>query len=169
MKTKLLFIIVLLFPILVYAEEVVPYDIKITNEAGAIAFDETKTETIIKYEEVVKVVARETIDEQEYLKVVDINNKTFYILEKDTKLLIDPTDPATASPHNDIAVDLAGKEPEKDSETGKTISSGDMQTFGEMNAIEIVFAIVGGGVTLSLILIALKNKLVLKENPNPES
>ena len=169
MKKKLLFIIVLLFPILVYAEEVVPYDIKITNEAGAIAFDETKTETIIKYEEVVKVVARETIDEQEYLKVVDINNKTFYVLEKDTKLLIDPTNPETPPAHNDIAIDLAEKEPELDSGTGKTISSGDMQTFGEMNAIEIVFAIVGGGVTLSLILIALKNKLIKEQNPSTEN
>ena len=161
-KIITLLIIYLMLPMIAFADDFKPYNVEVKEQDGAVALNEAEEPVIIKHEEILVVIGKTTKNEKEYLIVNDINGNLYYIEEKNIALLPDITEQPAK---NDISIDLAGKEAEK-SDGGTTISSKDVIERTELSEIEIVLMILGGGFTLSLVLIALKNKIV-KPEPTP--
>jgi hypothetical protein len=164
MKKILILFILTLIPLRVYAEEFAKYNVKITDENGAIAYNESGEPQILPYEEILEVINTVTENEKEYLIVKDINGYQFKIEPKYVNNL-EEIEASDLNSSNEISVDLAGKQ---EQEIGGTkISSDDIVAPTQLNWVELVLIIVGGGVTLSFVIIAIKNRILLKKNQTP--
>ena len=166
-KILILFILTMLLPLTIYAEEFEKYEVKVIEEKGAIAYNSNNEPQILPYEEILVVINKTVENEKEYFIVEDINGYQFKIESTCVKRLdeIELLEATEMSSSNEISIDLAGK---KEQETGGTkISSDDIVPSTQLNSVEIVLIIVGGGVTLSFVVIAIKNRILLKKSETP--
>ena len=160
-KILILFILTMLLPLTIYAEEFEKYEVKIIEEKGAIAYNSNNEPQILPYEEILVVVNKTVEQEKEYLIVEDINGYQFKIESKYVKKLGEIEETEMSSSY-EISVDLAGKQEQEPG--GTKISSDDITAPTQLNWVEIVLIITGGGLTLSFVIIAIKNRILLKKS-----
>ena len=160
-KILILFILTMMLPLTIYAEEFEKYEVKIIEEKGAIAYNSNNEPQILPYEEILVVVNKTVEQEKEYLIVEDINGYQFKIESKYVKKLGE-IEEAEMSSSYEISIDLAGKQEQEPG--GTKISSDDIVAPTQLNWIEIVLIITGGGLTLSFVIIAIKNRILLKKS-----
>lgn len=163
-KILILFILTMLLPLTIYAEEFDKYEVKITEEKGAIAYNSNNEPQILPYEEILVVINKTVENEKEYFIVEDINGYQFKIESKSVKRL-DEIEATEMSSSNEISIDLAGRQEQEPG--GTKISSEDVIETSQLNSVEIVLIIIGGGVTLSFVVIAIKNRILLKKSETP--
>ena len=108
-KILILFILTLVLPLTIYAEEFEKYEVKIIEEKGAIAYNSNNEPQILPYEEILVVVIKTVEQEKEYLIVEDINGYQFKIESKYVKKLGEIEETEMSSSY-EISVDLAGKQ-----------------------------------------------------------
>ena len=165
-KILILFILTMLLPLTIYAEEFEKYEVKIIEEKGAIAYNSNNDPQILPYEEILVVSNKTVENEKEYFIVEDINGYQFKIESKYVKRLDEIELEATEmSSSNEISIDLAGRQEQEPG--GTKISSEDVIETSQLNSVEIVLIIIGGGVTLSFVVIAIKNRILLKKSETP--
>jgi len=152
---KLILLIILLFPFYVKAE-FEKYEAVIINENNT-TLDADYNPVILDKGKILTIIDTINYDGVDRLIGLSQDQVTYYVLETDTEVF-DPTELDTTK---EVSIDLAGK---KDEENTPQV----VATNRSMTPFEIVVFILSGALSLSLIVIVIKNAVTKKNNSNQE-
>ena len=152
---KLILLIILLFPFYVKAE-FEKYEAVIINENNT-TLDADYNPVILDKGKILTIIDTINYDGVDRLIGLSQDQVTYYVLETDIEVF-DPTELDTT---REVSIDLAGK---KDEENTPQV----VATNRSMTPFEIVVFILSGALSLSLIVIVIKNAVTKKNNSNQE-